>query len=205
MDTKSKKEITDYFRSNIFEAYAAYTGWKVISGSKSVGIVSKEMAERYVEIQNYHTNFFTITERTFLIQFVLLSLHSFDSDSRSLSLYKVDETQTKEFIVKNKVVLDMLFDLRNKLFAHKDGMTNDEYKIPSFDALDLFFKNLMELYNALTSLVDDSHTIFSNAEEIKHDLEHLFMNLYRGEHIRKREIDIEWIWEKDPNKISDKI
>lgn len=200
-----EKEITDYFRSNIFEARAAYFGWKVLSGSRSTGIVSKEMVERYVEIQSYHSTFFTLAERAFLVQFVLLSLHAFDSDSRSFSLYKVDETKTREFMLANKTTLDMLFDLRNKLFAHKDGITNNEYKIPSLDSLDKFFLNLMEFYNVLTSSVDGSHTIFSNTEEIKHDLEHMFMNLYRGHHARKKEIDIDYLWLKNNGKISDKV
>lgn len=204
MPLTNKKEITDYFRSNIFESLAAYTGWKVIMGSKSKGIVSETLASRYVEIQKYHQNFFGLTEQAFLVQFVMLSLHSFDSDTRSQSLYKVDEQKTKSFIQKNKKVLDMLFDLRNKLFGHKDAsVETSQLKIPSINDLDQFFKNLIEFYNELTAVVDDSSTIFSNAEGVKHDIEHLFMNLYRGEHTRRQEIDIEWSWEKDSGKISD--
>jgi len=202
-----KKETTDYFRSNIFEAYGAYNGWKMIMGSKSVGIVSKEMAERYVKIQQHHHNFFGLAERAFLIQFVLLSLHSFDSDDRSFSLYKVNELKTKEFIAANKSVLDSLFDLRNKLFAHRDVPTDKstvvQYKIPSIIDLDQFFKNLMDFYNQLTSVVDGSSTMFSNAEDIKRDIEFLFMNIYRGEDVRKKEIEIHWSWMENKGKISD--
>lgn len=128
----NKKDITDYFRSNIFESLAAYTGWKIIKSSKSNGIVSREMAERYVEIQKDYPNFFDLAEQAFLIQFVMLSLHSFDSDTRSHSLYKVDEQKTKIFIQQNKNVLDRLFDLRNNLFAHKDAtLGTSRYTIPS--------------------------------------------------------------------------
>ncbi len=204
MNEVEKKEINDYFRTNIFESYTAYVGWKVIKGSKSIGIVSEEMANRYVEIQNYHNNFFGITELAFLIQFVLLSLHGFDKDDRSFSLYKVDEQETKKFIVDNKVVLDMLFSLRNKIFAHRDAGSN-QYQIPSIKNLDSFFKNLIEFYNKLTLKIDDSKTIFLNAEEIKFDIEHLFMNLYRGELARKKEIEIKWLWENNEGKISSVI
>lgn len=206
MPPVNKKEITDYFRSNIFESLAAYTGWKIIKGSKSKGIVSEEMANRYVEIQGYHHNFFGLTEQAFLVQFVMLSLHSFDSDTRSHSLFKVDEPKTKSFVQQNKKVLDLLFDLRNKLFAHKDAGTGiSGLTIPSMNDLDQFFKNLIKFYNQLTAVVDDSSTIFSNAEEVKHDIEYAFMNLYRGERTRKQEIEIEWRWEKSHEKISDVI
>jgi len=204
MNMANKKETTDYFRSNIFESLAAYTGWKIIKSSKSKGIVSQEMAERYVGIQKDYPNFFNLTEQAFLMQFVMLSLHSFDSDTRSHSLYKVDEQKTKIFIQQNKSILDALFHLRNKLFAHRDAtLETSKYSIPSIIDLDQFFRNLMALYNELTAVVDDSSTIFSNAEEIKHDMEYLFMNLYRGEHSRKLAIDIEWLWEKDRGKVSD--
>jgi len=199
-----QKEITDYFRSNIFESLVAYTGWKIIKSSKSNGIVSQEMAERYVGIQKDYPNFFSLTEQAFLMQFVMLSLHSFDSDTRSHSLYKVDKQKTMAFIQQNKKVLDMLFDLRNKLFAHKDAISGTGgFTIPSINDMDQFFKNLMLFYNELTAVIDDSSTIFSNAEEVKHDMEYLFMNLYRGEHSRKFEDDTKWSWEKSNEKVSD--
>lgn len=201
MNAVNKKDITDYFRSNLFESLATYTGWKIIKSSKSNGIVSQEMAERYIGIQKDYPNLFSFTEQAFLMQFVMLSLHSFDSDTRSHSLYKVDERKTKTFIQQNKKVLDMLFDLRNKLFAHKDATLGTS--IPSINDLDQFFKNLMAFYNELTAVIDDSSTMFSNAEEIKHDMEYLFMNLYRGEHSRKFENDMEWSWEKSSGKVSD--
>lgn len=53
----NKKEVTDYFRQNLFESIGAYTGWKILMASKLKGIVSKEMTNRYVEIQNYHNYF----------------------------------------------------------------------------------------------------------------------------------------------------
>lgn len=199
-----KKEITDYFRSNIFEAYGAYLAWKMIFGSKSTGLLSKEMVERYVEIQNYHSEFFVSTERAFLINFVLLSLHPFDSDNRAFSLRKVDAQKTEVFIQNNESILNMLYALRNKIFAHRDANVDlSEYKIPSINDLDQYFKNLIQLYNELMVVTDGSSTIFSNAEEIKTDIEYLFMNLYRGECTRKQNIDIQYSWEESRNKASD--
>ena len=61
----------------------------------------------------------------------------------------------------------------------------------------------MAFYNELTAVIDDSSTIFSNAEEIKHDMEYLFMNLYRGEHTRKLTDDMKWSWEESKEKVSD--
>ena len=98
----NNKEITDYFRSNIFEASSAYNGWKMLFLSRSKGVVSNEMAERYVEIQKYHPQFFSLTERAFLIDFVLLILHSFDKRDDSFSLYKVNKKETDDFVKNNK-------------------------------------------------------------------------------------------------------
>jgi hypothetical protein len=204
MPKPTNKEIIDYFRSNIFEAISAYNGWKMIAYSKSKGVVSSEMAERYVEIQKYHSDFFITTERAFLINFVILSLHSFDQRNDSYSLYQVDKKETKIFAQSNDKVIASLRILRNKLFAHRDiNAIASQYKIPSIIDLDQFFKNLVEFYNKLSHQVDKSSTIFSNAEEIKRHIELLFMNLYRGEAVRKKEIDVKWLWEERNKKASD--
>lgn len=198
------KEITDYFRSNIFEAFSAYSGWKMLFLSKSKLVVSEEMAERYVEIQKYHPQFFGLTERAFLVDFVLLILHSFDKRGDSFSLYKVNEKETDDFVKNNKAVISKLKALRNKIFAHKDIYTSaSDYQIPSAIDLDNFFDNLIIFYNKLTSTVDDSSTTFTNAKEVKQQIEFLFMNLYRGETMRKKEIDIKWKWAENNKKASD--
>lgn len=200
----TNKEIIDYFRSNIFEAISAYNGWKIIAYSKSKGVVSNEMAERYVEIQKYHPEFFITAERAFLINFVILSLHSFDPRDDSYSLYQVDKKETDIFVQNNNKVITDLRILRNKLFAHRDiNAIINRYKIPSIIDLDQFFKNLVEFYNKLSHQTEKSATVFSNAEEIKRQIELLFMNLYRGEAVRKREIDIKWLWEENDKKASD--
>jgi hypothetical protein len=203
----NKKEITDYFRSNIFSAYRSYTGWKAIFHARSEGIVSKEMADRYTDIQKYHPQFFGLAENSFLTSFVLLSLHPFDKDPRSYSLFKIDENKTKKFIEENQKMLDHLFMLRNKIFAHRDLEINNSstYEIPSIESLDAFFDNLMEFYNELCRDTDSSFTIFDNAKNVKYDIEHLYMNLYRGENTRMNEIDIRYTWEENRGKISDII
>jgi len=205
MNTDDKKQITDYFRSNIFEALSLYTAWKMLSHSKSTGVVSEQMAHRYVEVQNYHSNFFGAAERAFLVSFVMLVLHPFDSRDDSFSLYKVDKAATEEFVTSNESVMDALRALRNKLFAHRDSSTSPSknFTIPSAVNMDKFFEDLINLYNKFTSIVDRSTTTFQNATEVKRDIELLFMNLYRGEAMRKKEIDIEWTWEKDNKKASD--
>jgi len=197
----TNKEITDYFRSNIFESFSAYNAWKMLFLCKSEKEFSKKMAERYVEILKYHKDFFVTAERSFLVHFVIVSLHAFDKDNNSYSLYKLDQKNTDIFVNNNQVI-KALRDLRNKLFAHKDIKKKD-YEIPSVKSLDEFFKNLMDFYNQLTNKLHSSRTMFDNAERIKGDIELLFMNLYRGEAVRKREINIRYLWEEDKKKASD--
>jgi len=203
-----RNEILTYFRSNIFEAKSAYNAWKMIFGSRADGIVSKEMADKYVKIQKYHPSFFGIAERSFLISWIILVLHSFDRHDCSYSLKKVDSDLFDEFLSdqSNQNVIKQLKTLRDKLFAHRDTDAKlDDIKIPSMIDVDDFFRRLEDFYNKLCKIKEDSTTLFRNTEDIKHDIENLFMNLERGENVRLKEIDIEWVWEKNSNKASDKI
>lgn len=206
MDQVTNKDITDYFRSNMFEAYSSYLAWKMITYSRSTVIFSKEMAERYVEIQNYHSDFFGSAQSSFLMNFVMRVLHAFDSDPRSYSLRKVNKEKTEKFIENNSEVIDSLYVFRDQEFAHKDMrmcVVAPSPLLPSSVQLDHFFKNLFEFYNDLTLETDKSHTVFDNAENIKRDIENLFINLYRGEAIKIKEIDIDTMWDKNPRKASD--
>jgi len=206
MEENATKKVLDYFRTNIFEAFSAYNAWKIIFLSKSEAVVPKEMAEKYVEVQNYHKNFFITTERALLTNFVLLSLHSFDKRDDSFSLYKVDEPAIEKFISDNKETIKQLTKLRHKLFAHRDSKLKiTEFQIPSVEKLDTYFKNLIEFYNEKTKSLLSSTTLFTNAVEVKRDVELLLQNLYRGEKIRKLAISIEWEWEKNPKKACDVI
>lgn len=90
-DSVDLTKVIKYFRSNIFEAYTAYTAWKTIAYSKSRAIVSSEMAERYVEIQNYHKEFFVTSERAFLVQFVLMVLHPLDLMEKEEKVFRKDD------------------------------------------------------------------------------------------------------------------
>lgn len=208
---EEKKITTDHFRQNIFEAYSHYTVWKVIAFSKNITLVGEEMAEKYVEVQTYHNAFFAISERASLMAFVMLVLHPFDTDHRSFSLYQVDNEKTRIFVEKNENVIKALRLVRNKVFAHSDkpeksGSTNtQDYPLPSIEKLDQFFVDLTDFYNDLCREVDQSFTIFDNAKDLKHDIDSLFMNIYRGEKARKTEIDIEYNWSKNKKKISEKI
>ena len=203
---EKEKLIIKYFLGNIFEAKSYYTGWKMIYHARSIGVVSKEMAERYVAIQKQAGSFFPLTGRAFLISFVMLICHIFDKRSDSMSLEKVDKTLCNKFFNENKKVIEALKKVRDKIFAHRNIQIDPkEIIVPSVDDLDGFFGNLEKLYNELSSKIDNSSAWFDNVENIKREIELVYMNLDRGEMMRRKEIDIEWMWEKDPNKISDKI
>lgn len=204
-DGLDPKEITDYFRSNIFESISAYSAWKMLYFSKSKGIVAENRVDSYVKIQNFHSNFFVTAEKAFLNNFVIKILHPFDKRNDSFSLYKVDKEKTEKFVEDNKLVLDKLKNVRHKLFAHRDQSAKSRtFQLPSIIEMDTFIKNLVGFYNVITSKTDNSATVFSNAEEVMRDIELLFMNLERGETIRKLEIDIDWMWKKD-DKIASKL
>lgn len=207
MNKVTSKEITDYFRANIFESIVAYSAWKMIFGSRSTGMMPPDMAEHYIKIQNYHSGFFPSVENAFLFQFVIKVLHSFDSRTDSFSLYVVDKVLTEKFVLENEKIINALKSVRNKIFAHRDISINQEtsknYTIPSMNDLDQFFNNLIEFYNSLTLIVDDSSTVFNNAYEIKKEIEFLFMNIQRGERARIEEINIKWKWQENGKKASD--
>jgi len=97
MIMEKEKLIIKYFLGNIFEAKSHYTGWKMIYHARSIGVVSKEMAERYTAIQKQAGSFFALTERGFLISFVMLTCHVFDKRPDSMSLGKVDKTLYNKF------------------------------------------------------------------------------------------------------------
>ncbi len=205
-----KEKINEHLKEimeSIFQAKSAYTIWKTIFYSRSSSVVSEQLAKKYTDAQNTAPNFFTMTERTSLATFVIFVLQSFDNDRHAHSFFKVDETITKEFIKDNQEVFDALKLSRDKVFAHNDIKKNTDYikiTIPSIDQMDVFFKNLFIFYNKLTKKYLNSTTVFDDStNDLLRDMENLFMNLTRGEMIRKSEIDMEWMWERDNNKISD--
>jgi hypothetical protein len=200
----NKKEITDYFRSNIFEAFAGYTVWKMLSHSKSSDVVSKEMAEKYTEIQNYHVEFFSSVEKALLLSWVVLVLHPFDKRRDVHSFYKIDRSKTASFVSSHESVLDALFALRNYLFAHRNkDYLSKNFILPSVVNMDNFFESLIQFFNELTLFTDQSATDFMFAKSAKYATENLFMNVYRGELMRRGEIDIRYSWEENNKKASD--
>lgn len=205
MSNPSPKKILSYFRSNLFESFSAYNTWKMLEFSPSPKVVSVEMAERYAEIQRYHPEFFVLTKRALLVDFVLMSLHAFDSRTNdSYSLYQIDQKHTENFIKENKKTIEALRFLRNKVFAHRDLYAEpSKHKLPPVTELDNFFQNLIKFYNRLTKEHEDSTTIFDNAEKLQENTEWLLVNLYRGEAVRRREIDIECWWKMNNKKASD--
>ena len=197
------KEIGD----SIFEAKSAYTIWKTIAYSRSIGIVSENLAHKYVDAQNTAPAFFVMIERASLATFVIFVLQSFDKDKKAHSFFKVNTMATEEFIKENQEIFDALKLSRDKIFAHRDMKKNTEYikiTIPSIDKLDIFFENFYSFYNKLTSKHQNSSTIFEmSTNDLLREMELMFMNLTRGEVVRKAEIEMEWMWEKDDKKISD--
>jgi hypothetical protein len=205
--SENVKKITDYFRASIFDSYGAYSAWKMIRGSRSITILGKQMADKYVGVQKIHGDCFVVFEKALLFHFVVLVLHPFDTDPSATSLYKVDRKKTEEFVKANLELITNLKLLRNKVFAHKEYKCESDnthtYKVPSFDHLDNFFKSLIIFYNNITSEKLSSNTIFDNAPRIKTDIEYLLMNIDRGESVRKKEIEIKYGWKERDRKASD--
>jgi hypothetical protein len=203
----NEQEIKDNLKAledSIFEAKSAYTLWKVIAYSRSSGVVPLELAEKYVKSQQTAPAFFIMAERTALISFVILILHPIDQDSRSFSLFNVNKEKTNEFIKQNEKTVENLRLVRNKVFAHKDSVDALKILVPSIEIMDNFFENMISFYNNLTSEHNQSITDFNaSCDNLIHEMEYMFMNLTRGEKIRLEEIDLEWMWEKNPKKISD--
>lgn len=198
-----KKKIIKYFRLNILEAYSAYKAWKMLFFSKSVSVLPKEMAEKYVEIQNYHNIFFVVVERALLVDFVIMIRHSFDKRLDSFSLYKIDKEKAAEFVKKNSDIIQALENVRSKIFAHRDiSVDNIMPELPAISKLDDFFENIAKVYNELSKEIENSHTFFDEANNLKFDIENLFANLYRGESMRKVEIDTEYLFKNNNEKAS---
>lgn len=200
---KNQQEIVNYFLRNIFESKCAYEAWKTLYYSRVTNVVGKEMADRYVKIQNYHAVFFKITERSCLKNFVISVCHAFDSRPDSLSLKKADKIEYDNFFKNNSATIKQLQRVRHKIFAHRSNKLNaEDLQIPSIDKLDIFFDELEKVYNLISVKISKSSASFRNALDMKYDIENLYMNIERGESIRKKEIDIEWAWKKNKNSIS---
>jgi len=207
MESQNKEDILEYFLGNIFLSKSAYEAWKAICFAKSEGVVGKELSERYLKIQNCHAKFFGIVERSCLATFVVTICHAFDVNrTDSFSLDKADKDAYDNFFNENKGIINQLQRVRHKVFAHGGIRPQPEdYIIPPINELNPFFERLEKFYNLISNRINKSGAIFDNALEIKQDIENLYMNIDRGEGVRLKEIDIEWRWKQNDNKISKKI
>lgn len=203
-DRDYQKEAINHFRLSIIDAKLAYTLFKSLYLSRAKNTVDKKLFEKYFWVQKQHNYFFKMVEHCAVNTFVIKIMHGFDGDSRSLSLKDICEDSYKEFIEKNKKVIEGVKNLRNKKFAHYDKSVigEKETKLPPFEEIDLFFKNLEKFYNKLSSKYDDSTTIFKQDEDLKSNLEKVLQNLYVGEKIRLLNIEMKWQWNENPKKIS---
>lgn len=196
------KEIK-YFRDCIWEAKCAYNAWKMIVYAQSSEIVGPR-AHEYVAIQNYHPHFFQIVRSALLTRFTILLMHVFEKRKDSLSLIKIiAPDEVAPFMEIHQETIDKIEKFRHERLAHrKKDSLEDIYQIPSVDNMTSFFHDLEHIYNKLSSAVEKSSTYFQGADDVKRDIELLYMNLERGEVIRKKEIDIKWLWEEGDNQIS---
>jgi hypothetical protein len=187
------RKAADYFRENIFEAKSAYTTWKKLAYSRAKKVVGRQLAEKYTEIQNYHGSYFTITQKSLLITWVVLICHCFEKRSDSFSIEKIAKKKYISFFNDNKGLIEQLLSARSKLFAHRNkNITPTSIKIPSIDKMDQFWIKIEGLYNSITLDFGMSETRFDGAESIKTDIENLYANLYRGEAARLAEIDVKY-------------
>ncbi|MEK7565372.1 MAG: hypothetical protein AAB394_03810 [Patescibacteria group bacterium] len=197
------KEQLDYFRDNIFEAKSVYNGWKMIVYSKWVAYVGQDLAEKYVKIQSYHKDFFYLAERSFLFHWVLLVLHCFDPRKDSFSLRKIARQETELFLKEsqNKKIFSNLKIVRDTLLAHRSKAIKKR-DIGSMEELDLFFKNIEDFYNKILDNLGKSKVMFQRTDDIKYDIEDLFMNIEGGELARKNKLDGDWSLKGNLNRIS---
>lgn len=203
-----KKQI-QYFRGNIIEAKMAYQSWKMIYHARAIPIVGQELADRYVKIQKYYPNFFITAERVYLMAYVMLLCHAFDDKRNdSYSLDKLGKAEYDEFMasVDNKSVVSQLKFARHKLFAHRDNKINPEdIKLPSLEILDNFFNAVEALYNKITARIEDSNTMFNNANDIKYEIERLYLDIERARAVPLIEVEIKQILDKNSGRISSKV
>jgi hypothetical protein len=201
-----QKEALKHFRLSIIDAKLAYTLFKSLYQSRAKSIVGKQLFDKYFWVQKQHGSFFRMVEYCAVNIFIIKILHGFDNDKRALALRDIDENAYTKFINKkeNKRVLEKIKKLRDKTVAHFDKEQPAEKNLPSFEKIDLFFRNLQDFYNNLSRKIESSVTIFEQDRDLKRDLEKVLQNLYVGEKNRLLNIELKWDWEKNPKKISAK-
>ncbi len=200
-----QKKALKHFRLSIIDAKLAYTLFKSLYQSRDKEFVGEELFEKYFWTQKQH-NIFVLIEHNAVDAFIVKVLHGFDKDKRSLTLKDIDGTEYEKFIsdTKNKKALDGIRTLRNKSTAHFNKDQKHKKELPPFKDIDSFFERLQNFYNKLSGNIEDSVTIFEQDRDLKRGLEKMLQNLYVGEKIRLLNIDVEWKWNKNPKKISER-
>ncbi len=202
---KHQKEAIDHFRLSIIDAKLSYTLFKSLYQSRAESIVGKQLFDKYFWVQKQH-NIFKLIEHNAVDVFIIKILHGFDKNNGALTLRDIDKKAYKKFIEKkeNKYILDKIKKLRDKSIAHFDKKQPTDKQLPAFEKIDLFFGKLEKFYNSLCKKIENSVTIFEQDKDLKRELEKVLRNLYLGEKVRLLNIDMEWMWDKNPKKISKK-
>jgi len=197
------KDQLDYFRGSIFEAKSSYNAWKMIVFSRWIAYVGEDLAKKYTEIQNYHGDFFSLSERSFLFHWVMLVMHCFDNRKDSYSLMKISPKYYDVFVkdANNAKILQNLKNVRHSLFAHRAKDIKGE-EVGAVEELDLFWRNLEDFYNKACKDFDDSKTLFDNTENVKYEIEELFYDIETGKYARRTKQEVEMLWNKNSKRIS---
>jgi len=207
-NSEYQKKAIEYYLLSIIDAKLAYVLLKSLWQSRCSEIVGESLHEKYVWVWKQHNEFFRITEHCVASTFITKILHGFDDSDpkdRSLTLKDIDQNAYINFVneEQNKKILDRFRKLRNKRIAHHDKEEID-LDFPSFNEIDAFFERLEKFYDALIAEIEGASVVREQDRDLKQSIEKVFQNLYVGEKNRLLQINTEYMWNKDPKKISNR-
>jgi len=207
-NSEYQKKAIEHYLLSIIDAKLAYVLLKSLWQSRCSEIVGEKLQEKYVWVWKQHNYFFGIVEHCAAITFITKILHGFDvfdPQDRPLTLKDIDSNAYDNFVneEQNKKILDQFRGLRNKRMAHHDKEEYDS-DFPPFNEIDAFFERLEKFYDALISEIEGASVIRNQDQDLKQSIEKVFQNLYSGEKNRLLQINMEYLWSKDPKKISNR-
>jgi len=205
-NSEYQKKAIDHYLLSIIDAKKAYVLLKSLCLSRCPEIVGEKLCEKYIWVWKQHNDFFGIVEHCAASTFITKILHGFDDSDpqdRPLTLKDIDQNAYTNFVneEQNKKILDQFRELRNKRIAHYDKEGSDS-NFPPFNEIDAFFERLEKFYDALIAEIEGASVIRKQDQDLKQSIEKVFQNLYSGEKNRLLQINMEYLWNKDPKKIS---